>query len=145
MPTHHETRHSNHSPEELFSLVADVGKYPEFLPWCKAARIRDKGEGWLIADLVISFAGFSEKYTSKVHLYPTERIEVELVEGPFSRLTNSWRFEKAENGCEIHFSLDFQFRSRLLEKMIGLVFEKAFKAMVSAFETRADELFGRVG
>ncbi len=145
MPIHSETRHSNHSPEELFSLVADIEKYSEFLPWCKAARIRDRGEGWLIADLLVSFAGFSEKYTSKVHLYPPERIEVELVEGPFSRLTNSWRFDRGENGCEINFSLDFQFRSYLLEKMIGLVFEKALKAMVSAFEARADELFGAAG
>ncbi len=150
MPIHHEIRRSPHSVQELYSLILDIEKYPEFLPWCVAARIVSRDSAELQADLVIRFKAFSEKFTSRVTPKPAEtakdsaEVQVELVHGPFTHLSNHWKLVPlAKGGTDIHFSIDFRFKSPLFEKLIGALFEKAVKKMVGAFETRADKLFGK--
>lgn len=145
MPTHAEKRVLPYTPEQLYGLVADVARYPEFLPWCRAARIRSRSEEELVADLVIGFKGITERFTSRVRLdEEAKRIHVSYEEGPFKYLNNHWNFKPGPNGddCEIDFFVDFEFRSRLLQKMIEFLFEEAVRRMVAAFEARAQDLYG---
>jgi coenzyme Q-binding protein COQ10 len=144
MPTHAETRAMPHTPEQLFGLVADVEHYPEFLPWCVASRIRKRDGNVFFADLVIGFKMIRERYTSKVTLDPVNRrIDVTYTEGPFQHLNNHWIFEAtADGGTRIDFYVDFEFRSKLLQKMIGALFNEAVKLMVASFEKRARQLYG---
>lgn len=142
MPTHAEKRLLPFTPEQLFDLVADIESYPEFLPWCTAARIRRREGNELHADLVIGFKMVREKYTSRVRLDHPRRIDVEYLEGPFKYLNNHWVFEPTEGGTLIDFYVDFEFRSALLQKLIGMVFNEAVRLMVGAFETRARKLYG---
>jgi coenzyme Q-binding protein COQ10 len=150
MPKHFEERISAYSSIQLFNLVADIEKYPEFLPWCSAAKILSKDNNLLIAKLLIGYKGISESYTSKVILTPPRNvdeigaIEVEMTEGPFSHLKNNWQFVPETHhhrNCNIKFSIDFAFKSKFLENIIGSFFEKAFLKMVSAFEERAYYLY----
>lgn len=147
MPRHTEQQLSPYSPRQLFDLVADIEKYPEFLPWCRAARILDRKENEFLGELIISFAHITESYTSRVTLTePTENggsIDVAMVKGPFEHLTNQWKFTPTENGTIIDFTLDFKFRSRILEKLIGSLFAKATSKMAGAFKKRAEELYGK--
>ena len=143
MPTHAERRILPYSPKQLYDLVADVEHYPELLPWCVAARIREQGENRVVADLVIGFKMFRERFTSRVRLNPEAlRIDVAYTEGPFKYLTNHWVFEDHPDGCTIDFYVDFEFRSRLLQKVVAVLFEEAVRRMVGAFETRARALYG---
>ena len=146
MPTHAEERHLHHSPEQLFDLVADIERYPEFLPWCTAARLQSREDNLLVAELVIGFKGISERFTSRVKLdRPGLRIDVSYEKGPFKYLNNHWIFQPdGEGGCVIDFFVDFEFRSRILQKMISLLFNEAVRRMVSSFEARADNLYGSV-
>ena len=142
MTVHAEKRVIAHRPEDLFHLVGDVARYPEFLPWCLAARIRSKDDAKMVADLIIGFQMFRERFTSYVTLKPEAlEIEVEYAEGPFKYLKNHWKFLPHEQGCEIDFYVDFEFRSRLLQTVIEGLFTEAVKRMVRAFETRADALY----
>lgn len=145
MATHAEKRVLPHSPDHLFDLVADIERYPEFLPWCIGARIRSRRENVVIADLIIGFKGIRESFTSEVTTDRSAmRIDVVYRNGPFKYLNNHWIFnEQPDGSCEIDFFVDFEFRSRLLQKIIGLLFNEAVRRMVSAFETRADQLYGR--
>jgi coenzyme Q-binding protein COQ10 len=143
MPTHAEKRVLPYSPEQLFDLVADVERYPEFLPWCVGARIRSREGDAIHADLVIGFKLFRERFTSKVTLNRPDRIDVAYAEGPFRYLNNHWLFAPTpDGGCEIDFYVDFEFRSRLLQRMIGALFNEAVRRMVTAFEARAKALYG---
>ena len=143
MTQHAERRILKHKPEHLYALVADVAKYPEFLPWCLAARIRSKDEEKLVADLIIGFQMFKERFTSHVRLDAAAmEIHVEYAEGPFKYLKNTWSFLPHEQGCEIDFYVDFEFNSRILQTVIESLFTEAVKRMVRAFETRADDLYG---
>ena len=143
MPTHAEQRVLRYTPEQLYRLVADVERYPEFLPWCLAARIRKRDETWLVADLVIGFRMIRERFTSHVALDEDQRkIDVVYAEGPFKHLENHWRFEAHEEGCLIDFYVDFEFRSKLLQTLIEGLFHEAVKRMVGAFEARAKDLYG---
>ena len=150
MPTHAETRIVPYSADEMYALIADVGRYPEFLPWCAAARIRDTrplpdGAGEVMdADLVISFKVYRERFGSRVTLRPEARtIDVEYLEGPFRYLQNHWRFiPRGERACEVDFFVDFEFRSAILQKLIGIVFHEAMLRIVRAFEKRAAALYG---
>ena len=142
MTTHAEQRLIRHSPEQLFDLVADVNSYPEFLPWCLACRIRKQTETTLVADLIIGFQVFKEQFTSHVQMDRDDFIiKVEYAEGPFKYLINRWKFSKHPDGCMIDFYVDFEFKSRLLQTVIESLFTEAVKRMVSAFETRADQLY----
>ncbi len=144
MPTHAERKTLPYRPEQLFDLVADVEKYPEFLPWCIGARIRRREENAFFADLIIGFKLVRERYTSKVILNrPEGRIDVLYTEGPFKRLNNHWIFAPNENGgTTIDFYVDFEFRSKILQAVIGTLFNEAVKLMVAAFEKRAHHIFG---
>src|SRR5712691_10028184 len=142
MPTHAEQRILPYTPEQLFALVADIERYPEFLPWCVGARIRERKPGLIVADLIIGFRLFRERFTSRVALDPPRRIDVAYSEGPFRYLNNHWVFEPAPGGCRIDIFVDFEFKSRLLQKVIALVFGEAVRRMVGAFEARARNLYG---
>ncbi len=156
MPTHKEIRVVPHSPRQLYELVADIERDPEFLPWCIAARNRSReaaADGELItADLVIGFKMFRERVTSKVTLHPPGadetggRIDVEYVQGPLKYLQNHWVFLPTDDGgCEIDFFVDFEFRSRILQKIVGVLFHEAVSRMVASFERRATALYGPAG
>jgi coenzyme Q-binding protein COQ10 len=142
MPTHAEQRVLPYTPEQLFSLVADIERYPEFLPWCVAARIRERRPDLIVADLVIGFRMFRERFTSRVALDPPRRIDVTYAEGPFRYLTNHWQFEPVPGGCRVDFFVDFEFKSRLLQRVIEMLFSEAVRRMVAAFEARAQQLYG---
>jgi coenzyme Q-binding protein COQ10 len=132
----------------MYDLVADVASYPQFLPWTAAARIRSvtpqvDGSDIMLADLVISFKVFRERFGSRVVLWPTERrIETEYLDGPFKYLQSTWAFAEAEEGCEVSFFVDFEFRNKLLQSAAGLFFFDAMQRIVRAFETRAHVLYG---
>jgi coenzyme Q-binding protein COQ10 len=147
MPTHAEKRAMPYRPEQMFDLVADIERYPEFLPWCVAARIRERRDDIVIADLVIGFKMIRERFTSRVFLdRPGLRIDVAYTDGPFRRLDNHWIFEPvAGGGCLIDFYVDFEFRSLVLQRLIGALFNEAVRRMVQAFETRARTLYGESG
>jgi coenzyme Q-binding protein COQ10 len=142
MPTHAERRFLPYSQKELFELVAAVERYPEFLPWCTAVRVTNRSGNVFHADLVVRFKVFQERFVSKVTLHPHDLIDVEYINGPFRYLNNHWRFIEEEGGCTIDFYVDFEFRSKVLQKLIGLLFNEAVSRMVGAFETRANELYG---
>ncbi len=142
MATHAERRALPYSPEQMYALVADIERYPDVLPWCRAARVTLRDGDVIHADLVIGFKMFRERFTSKVTLIPPDRIHVEYLKGPMRHLNNHWRFEPHEKGCVIDFHVDFEFRSALLQGAIGLLFNEAVRRMVSAFETRAKALYG---
>ena len=150
MPTHSETRALPWTAEEMFALVADVGRYPEFLPWTAAARIRsrqpaDAGKEIMEADLVISFKVFRERFGSRVVLDPTAgRIDTEYLDGPFRYMRSNWTFrDRPGGGCDVGFFVDFEFRNAILQKLIGVVFDEAMRRVVRAFEARAEALYGR--
>jgi coenzyme Q-binding protein COQ10 len=147
MPRHHETRLLPYSAQQMYDLVADVARYPEFLPWNSAARIRSRGpcEGGevLEADLVISFKVFRERFGSRVTLLPGQgRILTEYLDGPFRHLKSVWTFADRPGGCEVTFDVDFEFRNAILAAVIGLVFNEAMTRVVRAFEARAKALYG---
>jgi coenzyme Q-binding protein COQ10 len=143
MPTHAERRTLPYSPEQLFALVADVERYPEFLPWCVGARIRERKPNLVVADLLIGYRMVRERFTSRVTLDRPHRIDVSYSEGPFRYLDNHWLFEpEPGGGCTLDFYVDFEFRSRMLQKIIELLFNEAVRRMVGAFEARAHRLYG---
>lgn len=143
MPTHAEKKILRYTPEQLFDMVADVRRYPEFLPWCVGARIVQATEAELIADLTIGFKLFRETFRSQVTLERPGHVHVQYLTGPFRYLNNHWRFRPVPGGTEVDFFVDFEFRSRLLQAVIGTVFNEAVSMMVRAFERRARALYGR--
>ncbi|MTJ82553.1 MAG: type II toxin-antitoxin system RatA family toxin [Telmatospirillum sp.] len=141
MPVHAEKRHLPYTPEQLFDLVVDIERYPRFLPWCVAARIRRREGNVLFADLMIGFKMVRERFTSKVTL-GNGRIDVVYTEGPFKYLNNYWIFERADDGgTNVDFFVDFEFHSKVLSTLIGALFGEAVHVMVAAFERRARELY----
>ncbi len=143
MPRHSETRYLPYSPEQMFYLVADVARYDEFLPWVVAVRVRSSSEAETIADLVVGFNAFKERFSSRVTKQRPERICVDYIEGPLKYLKNEWHFEPApQGGTNVHFSVDFAFRSRIFEAIAGQMFDRALRRMTGAFETRAAALYG---
>jgi coenzyme Q-binding protein COQ10 len=146
MPTHAEKRFMPYSAQQMFDLVADVASYPEFLPWCAAARIRhttkDQMPTIIDADLVIAFKVFRERFGSRVTLDAEHsEILVEYLDGPFKYLKNNWRFTDTNNGCDVEFYVDFEFKSKVLQTLIGVVFTEAMRRVVRAFEDRAKTLY----
>jgi coenzyme Q-binding protein COQ10 len=142
MPTHAEERVLPYTPEQLFTLVADIERYPEFLPWCVGARIKERRANLIVADLIIGFRMFRERFTSRVSLDPPRRIDVAYTEGPFRYLNNHWTFTSDPEGCRVGFFVDFEFKSRLLQRLIEVLFSEAVRRMVGAFEKRATDLYG---
>ncbi len=143
MPTHAERRTLPYSQQQLFELVAAVARYPEVLPWCVGARVRERKQNVIVADLLIGYRMVRERFTSRIELDRPRRIDVSYSEGPFRYLNNHWLFEpEPGGGCTIDFYVDFEFHSRMLQKLIELLFNEAVRRMVSAFETRARRLYG---
>ena len=142
MPTHAEAKTVAYRPEQLYDLVADVGKYPQFLPWCVGARVRSRTETELVADLTIGFGPFRESFTSRVILERPSRIRVSYENGPFRYLNNEWKFAPDPRGCRVNFFVDFEFKSRMLQAAIGVVFNEAVRRMVNAFIKRARDVYG---
>jgi coenzyme Q-binding protein COQ10 len=143
MPRHSETKHLPYTPEQLFDLVADVASYDEFLPWVVAVRVRSSSDLETVADLVVGFNAFKERFTSRVEKQRPVRICVDYVDGPLKYLHNEWTFEPADKGgTDLHFSVDFAFKSRLFETLAGAMFDRALRRMTAAFEQRAAALYG---
>lgn len=143
MPTHAEKRILRYTPEQMFELVADVRRYPEFLPWCVGARVLSHTDTELLADMTIGFKMFRESFRSRVTLDRPSQVRVSYEKGPFRYLNNTWTFRPHPQGCELEFFVDFEFRSGMLQAVIGVVFNEAVKVMVGAFERRARVLYGR--
>ncbi|MFI4986180.1 MAG: type II toxin-antitoxin system RatA family toxin [Alphaproteobacteria bacterium] len=143
MPTYAEKRRLPYRADQLFDLVADIERYPEFLPWCRAARVRKREGNVVIADVVIGWRVIRERFTSRDVLQRPDRIDVTYQEGPFKYLNNHWIFEaQADGSCIVDFYVDFEFHSRFLQKAMSLLFNEAVRRMVHAFEARAQVLYG---
>ena len=142
MPSHAEKRHLQFSASQMFNLVSDIEKYPEFLPWCMGLRIKNRNADLIVADMVIGYKMFREQFTSKVKLTAPDRIDVMYEDGPFKYLNNKWVFiDKEDGSCIIDFYVDFEFNSKFMEKMVGSIFGEAVKVMVNAFERRAKIIY----
>lgn len=149
MPKFETIRRVPHSPKRMFALVADVERYPEFLPMCEALDIRSRrereGRTALVADMTVGYRLLRETFTSMVFLKPAENaIDVRYTEGPFRYLENRWRFRAAEDGgCEVCFHIDYEFKSRMLGAVMNVMFDRGFRLFAEAFEKRADAIYGR--
>ena len=142
MPSHRETRTLPYSAEQMFALVADVDKYPEFLPWVIATRIKSDSPTEMVADMVVGFKQLREKFTSRVRKVHGKEIHVEYLDGPLKNLENDWHFAPVKGGCTIDFYVAFSFQNRIFEALAGQYFDRAFRKLMSAFEARADDLYG---
>jgi coenzyme Q-binding protein COQ10 len=143
MPKHSENRHLPYTPDQLFDLVADVRSYPKFLPWVVAVRVRSDSDTEMVADLAVGFRAIKETFTSKVIKRRPHEIEIDYIEGPLKYLHNNWKFSSdGQGGTDIHFSVDFAFRSRMFEMLAGQVFDRALRKMIGAFCDRAHALYG---
>lgn len=142
MPSHKETRVLPYTAEQLFDLVMDIEKYPEFLPWCLAARVNTRKSNYLEADVIVGYKMFREVFSSRVHMIRPNAIEVEYLKGPMRHLHNKWVFTnlKAQR-CEVDFYVDFSLKSRLFESLVDQFFHKALAKMINAFELRAKDLY----
>ncbi|WP_353230703.1 type II toxin-antitoxin system RatA family toxin [Novosphingobium sp.] len=142
MPHIAETRDLPWSPEQMFDLVADVKRYAEFLPWVVATRVRSDSDTEMVADMMVGFSALREKFTSRVRKDRPGSLTVEYLDGPMKSLSNSWHFHARDGGgCRIEFECDFSFRNALFERLAGQYLDRAFRKMVSAFETRAARLY----
>ncbi|MDZ3830917.1 MAG: type II toxin-antitoxin system RatA family toxin [Sphingopyxis sp.] len=143
MPRHHESRVLPYSDEQMFALVTDIARYPEFLPWIIALRVRSDSEHEAVADMIVGFKGLRESFSCRVHKQRPCEVVVSYIDGPMRHLSNEWRFEPlAEGGCRVDFMVDFSFRNRMFEVLAGQMFDKALRKMIAAFEARADILYG---
>ncbi|MET0971080.1 MAG: SRPBCC family protein [Tardiphaga sp.] len=150
MPRFSSKRHVRHSASQMFDLVADVERYPEFVPLCKALKIRQRtpnaadGTEVIVADMTVSFKLVQEAFTSRVTLdRPNLKIMVEYLRGPFSNLENRWTFEaRSETECDVGFFINYEFKSRMLAMLMGTMFDAAFQRFAAAFEKRADQVYG---
>jgi coenzyme Q-binding protein COQ10 len=142
MPTHAESRVVPFTPEQMWDLVADVDRYPQFLPWCVGAKVRAQTDSEQIADMAIGFGPFRERFTSRNALLRPRYIKVRYESGPFRYLNNDWNFSTDPRGCKVDFRIDFEFRNRMLQVAIGVVFSEATRRMVNAFLRRARDVYG---
>ncbi|WP_217570660.1 type II toxin-antitoxin system RatA family toxin [Mesorhizobium sp. GbtcB19] len=147
MPKFEATRRVAHTADEMFALVADIETYPQFLPLCESLTVRSRkerdGRTILVADMSIGYKAIRETFTTQVLLNPAEHaIDVKYIDGPFKYLSNIWRFDPAAGGCEVHFFIDYEFKSRILGAVMGTMFDRAFRMFSEAFEKRADVIYG---
>jgi coenzyme Q-binding protein COQ10 len=149
MPAHSETRKLPYTAEQMYDLVSDVARYPQFIPWIAAARVRsveqESDHELMYADLVVGFRMFRERFLSKVTMWEDQRrIDTEYIEGPFRHMHSTWVFRDLdEGGCEVAFDVDFEFKNRILQGAAGLFFTEAMQRIVRAFEARANALYGK--
>lgn len=143
MPRHSETRQLPWTPQEMFDLVADVKRYPEFLPWVVAVRPRQQEESLSVWDMSVGFKSLRESFTSRVQLHRPDHIDVDYISGPLKHLRNDWYFHPGDiGGTRLEFHVDFEFKSKIFERLAGAFFHEAFKRMVASFEARALKLYG---
>ncbi|MGI8944417.1 MAG: type II toxin-antitoxin system RatA family toxin [Qipengyuania sp.] len=143
MPGIHEVHAMPFSAEQMFNLVADVARYPEFLPWVVATRVRSDSETEMVADMLVGFKAIREKFTSRVTKDRPREITVHYLDGPLRDLDNRWQFRALDqHNCEVDFCVDFAFRNKVFEALAGQYFDRAFRQMVDAFEARAEQLYG---
>ncbi|OSZ66644.1 ubiquinone-binding protein [Sphingomonas sp. IBVSS2] len=143
MPKHSETRPLPYTPEQMFDLVADVARYPEFLPWVSAIRVRSNSDTQMVADMIVGFKGLRETFTSKVEKQRPGGLHIEYVDGPLKHLSNDWGFRPdGQGGSLVDFSVDFAFKNRVFEMLAGQMFDRALRKMINAFEERAARLYG---
>ncbi len=142
MPSIHEVRRMPYSARQMFDLVADVGRYGEFLPWVVATRVKSNDGHEMVADMLVGFKMLREKFTSRVTFDAPHSLTVHYIDGPMRDLDNRWLFRDTPEGCELEFSVSFTFRNPLFESLAGQYFDKAFRKMVAAFEERAAQLYG---
>ncbi|PSJ59923.1 type II toxin-antitoxin system RatA family toxin [Pseudaminobacter soli (ex Li et al. 2025)] len=148
MPKFETIRRVSHAPDQMFALVADVEQYPQFLPLCEGLTVRSRkerdGRTVLVAAMTVGYKAIRETFTTQVYLKPDESaIEVKYLDGPFKYLTNIWRFDPTDGGAtDIHFFIDYEFKSRVLGALMGAMFDRAFRMFVEAFERRATEIYG---
>jgi coenzyme Q-binding protein COQ10 len=152
MPRFSSKRRVHHSAQQMFDLVADVERYPEFVPLCQSLKIRQRtpmfdGTEIVVADMTVSFKLVREAFTSRVTLdRPNLKILVEYLQGPFSNLENRWTFEaKSDDACDVGFFLSYELKSRMLAMLMGTMFDTAFARFSAAFEKRADAIYGKAG
>lgn len=142
MPSHHERRELPHSAAQMYDLVADVQRYPEFLPWVSAIRIRSDSDTETMADMIVGFKSLRETFSSRVLKTPKSEIVVDYLDGPLKHLHNQWKFEDIASGGSIaDFTVDFSFRNAMFEAIAGQFFDSALRKMTGAFIARADELY----
>jgi coenzyme Q-binding protein COQ10 len=147
MPKFETTRRVAHRPEQMFALVADIERYPEFLPMCEALKIRDRrerdGQELITADMTVGYKALRETFVCQVHLKPSEqKIGARYIDGPFKALDNRWSFTPVgEDQCDVHFFIEYEFKSRVLAAIMGAMFDRAFRLFAEAFEKRADEIY----
>lgn len=142
MTQHAEKKWMPYTAEQLFTMVANVEEYPDFLPWCTGVYVRERSQQSILADMSIGYHMFRESFTSHVRLDPYEKIEVAFREGPFRYLNNFWSFENNDQGCTVDFFIDFELKAFALQAMMSVIFEKAAQRMLHAFEKRAHHLYG---
>ena len=142
MPGIHEVHALPYTAEQMYDLVADVARYPEFLPWVVATRVKSDSETEMVADMLVGFKALREKFTSRVEKQRPGLIRVHYLDGPMRDLDNVWQFMPSANGCQVDFHVEFSFRNALFERLAGQYFDRAFRKMVAAFETRAAFLYG---
>lgn len=151
MPRFETSRQVPHTAEHMFALVADVERYPEFVPLCEALTIQSRShvgeESIITASMTVAYKMFRERFTSRVRLFPDELlIKVDYLDGPFRKMENLWRFQPAgQESCKVIFDIDYEFRSRILASLMGAVFDKAFRKFAEAFEARADQIYAPRG
>ncbi len=146
MQRHAETRILPYTPEQIYHLVADVTRYPEFLPWVIGLRVVERQPGMLISDMIVGFKIFRETIRSKVLLTENQSIHIDYISGPLKYLRNDWQFTPdGKGGCKLDFLVEFEFKNRLFETMVGSLFSEAVRRMVSAFEARAIKLYSASG
>jgi coenzyme Q-binding protein COQ10 len=152
MPKFEQQKIFEYTVEQLYNLVVDVEAYPEFIPWCTAIKVQERSSTYMIVDMAITFKTFTEAYKSRVVLTPPRKeksglkyaeVGVDMISGPFRYLFNKWTLQEVENGTMVYFSIDFQFQSRILDRIIGALFAKACQKMTEAFENRAIALYKR--
>ena len=141
MYTHTESKILPYTAQQMFELVIAVDRYPQFLPWCIGARINERGQSELHADVIVGYKMFREKFTSRVHFNSPGRIEVDYLKGPLRHLQNRWIFKDEGKACRVDFYVEFDFHSPVFQKLLDQFFDRAISKMVGAFEERAGELY----
>lgn len=142
MPRHQESRMLPYSAEQVFAMVADIERYPEFLPWVVAMRVKSSSDTEAVADMIVGFKGLRESFSCRVSKTQPSLVKVSYIDGPMKHLDNEWHFEDVDGGCSVDFMVDFAFKNRMFEMLAGQFFDKAFRKMTAAFEARADALYG---
>ena len=146
MPSFTTRRRVPYTPAQMFDLVADVERYPQFLPLCEGLTVRSREEQAdrtvIVATMVAGYQAIRESFTTRVTLIPAEpRVLVEYLDGPFRRLENRWLFKPVAGGAEVDFYIDYEFKNRILGALMGSMFDRAFRMFSEAFETRADKIY----